>query len=201
MGDQRFREFAAEFDLRPADAVLIEQMLARGINSPVTSSAGRLFDAVGALLGLSLRNQFEGQTPLAVEAAAAMASGKHLALPLPLREVGAGGGAACELDWQPLVEKILSYRALGGDAGELAAACHHSLARGMVEVARRAGVGTVALTGGCFQNALLLDLAVTELRAAGFTVLTHRELPPNDGSIAAGQAMGALWNLTDVLLP
>ena len=201
MGDERFGELAADFELRSADAAVIAQMLSKGINSPVTSSAGRLFDAVGALLGLGLKNQFEGQTPLAVEAAAAVARGTHLALPLPLRDVAAGGGAVCELDWQPLVEKILSYRALGGEAGELAASFHHSLARAMVEVARRAGVGTVALTGGCFQNTLLLDLAVTELRSAGFTVLTHRELPPNDGSIAAGQALGALWNLTDVLLP
>jgi hydrogenase maturation protein HypF len=201
MGDERFGELAADFDLRDAAAAVIERMLTRGLNSPVTSSAGRLFDAVGALLGLGLKNQFEGQTPLAVEAAAVAARGTHLALPLPLRDVAAGGGAVCELDWQPLVEKILSYRALGGDAGALAASFHHALARAMVEVARRASVGTVALTGGCFQNTLLLDLAVTELRSAGFTVLTHRELPPNDGNIAVGQALGALWNLTDVLLP
>jgi hydrogenase maturation protein HypF len=62
-------------------------------------------------------------------------------------------------------------------------------------------VGTVALSGGCFQNVLLLDLTVAALRAAKFEVLTHRELPPNDGNIAAGQALGALWGLTSVALP
>jgi hydrogenase maturation protein HypF len=70
-----------------------------------------------------------------------------------------------------------------------------------VDVAKRAGVGTVALSGGCFQNALLLDLTRSALEAAGLTVLTHRALPPNDGSIAAGQALGALWGLHSVNLP
>ena len=60
------------------------------------------------------------------------------------------------------------------------------------------GVDTVALSGGCFQNARLLDLTTQDLRAAGFTVLIHRDLPPNDGGLAAGQALGALWGLTDV---
>ena len=202
MRDERFGQLAADFGLRSKDTEVLRAMLSHGLNSPVTSSAGRLFDAVGALLGLGLRNQFEGQTPLAVEAAATEGcDGALFPLPLPLRDVAAGGGAVCELDWQPLVEKLLSCRALGAETGALAASFHHALARGMVEVAQRAGVGTLVLTGGCFQNTLLLELAATELRSAGFRVLTHHELPPNDGNIAAGQALGALWNLTDVLLP
>ena len=77
----------------------------------------------------------------------------------------------------------------------------HVPAQGIVDVARRAGAGTVALSGGCFQNVLLLDLTVAALRDAGLNVLTHHELPPNDGNIAAGQALGALLNLTTVTLP
>ena len=69
-----------------------------------------------------------------------------------------------------------------------------------VSAAREAGVGTVALGGGCFQNALLVDLTKAALELAGFEVLVPRELPPNDGAIAAGQAVGALWNLTSVAL-
>ncbi len=71
----------------------------------------------------------------------------------------------------------------------------------MVEVARQAGAGTVVLTGGCFQNALLHSLASAALTEAGFRVLVHRRLSPNDNSIAAGQALAALWNLTSVSLP
>jgi hydrogenase maturation protein HypF len=87
------------------------------------------------------------------------------------------------------------------DAPALAAAFHRGLVRAMVEVCCYAGVKSVALAGGCFQNALLRDLADTGLAATGFNVLAPRELPPNDGAIAAGQALGALWNLTTVEPP
>jgi hydrogenase maturation protein HypF len=174
-------------------------MLSRGLNSPATSSAGRLFDAVGALLGLGRANHFEGQTPLAVEAAATGAS-HAISLPLPVRDAPAGSGASCELDWQPLLERLLTPSA-STEAAALAAGFHAALANAITEVARRAAVGTIALSGGCFQNALLLERTVTALHAAGFIVLTHRELPPNDGNIAAGQALAALWGLTSVKLP
>ncbi len=175
---------------------LLETMLVRGVNSPVTTSAGRLFDAVGALLGLCSQNRFEGQIPLALEAAGY--AGTTHALPLPLRSVPAGGGAVVELDWGPLIAALEAGRAWGRDPAELAAWFHNSLALGIVATAQAAGAGTVALCGGCFQNALLLSLASAALRSAGFEVLVPRELPPNDGAIAAGQALGALWNLTTV---
>ncbi len=181
-----------------AETGLLGGMLARGINSPVTTSAGRLFDAVGALLGLGARNHFEGQVPLALEAAAAGHAGA--ALPFPLRPVAPGGGAAAELDWGPLIEAIEAGRRAGTDPGELAASFHLALASGIVAAARGAGAGTVALGGGCFQNALLLEATTGALRTAGFEVLVPRELPPNDGAISAGQALGALWNLKTVFL-
>jgi hydrogenase maturation protein HypF len=68
----------------------------------------------------------------------------------------------------------------------------------VIEIASRVGIETVALSGGCFQNVRLLDLTVRGLRAAGFNVLCHRDLPPNDGGLCAGQALGALWNITAV---
>jgi hydrogenase maturation protein HypF len=71
----------------------------------------------------------------------------------------------------------------------------------MLEICHLSGVKTVALSGGCFQNALLHHFAESRLSNAGFTVLVPRELPPGDGAIAAGQALGALWNLTTVHLP
>jgi hydrogenase maturation protein HypF len=177
-------------------------MLRRGLNAPLSSSVGRLFDGVGALLGLGSRNRFEGQTPLAVEAAAiAPCHDATPTLSMALRDLPAGGGAQCDLDWGPMLEQMLQQQAAGVGRGELAFAFHRALANGIVGVARRAGVGTIALSGGCFQNALLLDLTVEALRAERFEVLTHRHLPPNDGNIAAGQALAALWNLTTVQLP
>ncbi len=197
----QFGSFAHQLGLGASEAAILHTMLDRGLNSPVTSSAGRLFDAVGALLGLGLCNRFEGQTPLAVEASARSGKGLFAALPLAARAVPAGGGAHFELDWQPLLERLIELRGLGQDTATLALGFHRALANGIVDVAQRAGVGTVALTGGCFQNTLLLDLCVTALGEAGFTVLTHHDLPPNDGNIAAGQAAAALWNLTSVTLP
>jgi hydrogenase maturation protein HypF len=117
-----------------------------------------------------------------------------------VRDAPAGSGAICELDWQPLLTRLLSPHT-DDDVAGLAAGFHLALATAITTVARRAAVGTVALSGGCFQNALLLDRTVTTLPDAGFRVLTHRDLPPNDGNIAAGQALAALWGLTSVQLP
>jgi len=199
--DQRFMAIAHELGFSTDDGLVLRIMLTRGLNSPVTSSAGRLFDAVGALLHLGRHNHFEGQTPLAVEAAAACAGSTGPLLPLSIRPLAAGAGANLELDWRPLLKTLLEQRTRDTPVPVLAAGFHRALAHAITDVARMADVSTVALTGGCFQNTLLLDLTRRELRDAGFTVLTHRALPPNDGNIAAGQALGALWGLTSVLLP
>jgi hydrogenase maturation protein HypF len=87
------------------------------------------------------------------------------------------------------------------DVRKLAAAFHRGLVEAMLETATLAGVKTVVLSGGCFQNALLRHFAETRFNNAGFSVLAPRDLPPGDGAIAAGQALGALWNLTSVSSP
>lgn len=186
----------------PGELDVFRTMIGREINAPLSSSVGRLFDGIGALLGLGTRNCFEGQVPLAVEATAvAPPHGMTPALSLSVRDLRAGSGAQCELDWRPLLADVLEREGSNVGRGELAFAFHRALAKSVVDVARRAGVGTIALSGGCFQNALLLDLTVEALRAERFEVLTHRHLPPNDGNIAVGQALAALWNLTTVSLP
>ena len=177
------------------------RMIERGINSPLTSSVGRLFDAVGALLGIGGLNRFEGQTPMAVEIAARSCSEKAQPLSLELKPLGAGSGAQYELDWRPLVARMANRRSPEATPAALALGFHEALCQAAVAVARASGVDTVALSGGCFQNALLLDRSTRALRAAGFRVLLHRELPPNDGNIAAGQALAAVWGLSSVDLP
>lgn len=198
--DPRYMAVAHELGLSTDDALVLRIMLSRGLNSPITSSIGRLFDAVGALLHVGQHNRFEGQTPLAVEAAAGNANATT-DLPLTVHALPANAGATFELDWHPLVDALLAARRRGTATAAIATGFHAALARSIVEVAQHAGVRTVALSGGCFQNRLLLDLTTQRLRAAGFAVLTHRALPPNDGNIAAGQALGALWGLTSVAAP
>ena len=191
------REMAAYLRFSHRDTALLGALLEQRLNSPLCSSAGRLFDAFGALLGLGQRNAFEGQLPLAVEAAATAAPRSDRALPVPVVRA-ATPGARLDVDWRPAVEQVLRP---GRDAADDAAALHRGLARAMVDVARQAGAGTVVLTGGCFQNALLHSLSAAALTAAGFRVLFHQRLSPNDNSIAAGQALAALWQVTSVTLP
>ncbi|MBA4138273.1 MAG: carbamoyltransferase HypF [Opitutus sp.] len=192
-----FAAVAARLGLKSADQLLLEQMLERRLNSPLCSSGGRLFDAVGALLGLCHRNTFEGQVPLHVEAAAARATVGNDTLPFAVVPC-TDGSAMFEVDWAPAIHQLLLEER---NADERAAEFHRGLAGAMLEVAIQSGVSTVALTGGCFQNALLHDLAGTALRQAGFTVLAHHRLSPNDNSIAPGQALAALWGLTTVERP
>lgn len=192
-----FEAVAARLGVGDSDATVLGEMIARGVNSPLCSSGGRLFDGVSSLLGLCARNAFEGQAPLVLEAAATHAAPSRRALPFDVVPA-AEPGAVFDVDWRPAVSELLgSSRA----PDELAAEFHRGLANAIAYVALKAGVGTVALTGGCFQNALLHELASGALRRVGLKVLVHRQLSPNDNSIAAGQALGALWGLTDVVLP
>ena len=178
----------------PEGAVL-RTLLDRRIQAPVTTSAGRLFDGVAALLGLRQRCSFEGQAAMEVEFAADRAPSPESGLPMPAIELNER--KFWQIDWRPAVADILAARP-SVDASRLAARFHTALARSLVEVASRVGIETVVLSGGCFQNARLLTESDQALRAAGFDVLCHRDLPPNDGGLAAGQALGALWGITSV---
>ena len=191
------RPMTARLNYPGREAAILGTMLAQGLNSPLCSSAGRLFDGFAALLGLGEINRFEGQLPLAVEAAATAYAADTRALPFPVGRAGTPG-ARLEIDWRPAVAELLH---LPGDAAADAAALHRGLVQAMVAVARQAGAGTVVLTGGCFQNALLHSLATEALQGDGFRVLVHRRLSPNDNSLAAGQALAALLDLTSVTLP
>jgi hydrogenase maturation protein HypF len=186
---------AAEMGFREYDAVLLRTMIERGVQAPVATSAGRLFDAVAALLGLRRRSTFEGQAAMDVEAAADGVTGPATPWPMPLAP--GDFGCCAELDWRPAVAALLRERR-DGDVAQLTARFHATLAAGIVTVAKRCGVRSVVLTGGCFQNVRLLELSCAGLQDEGFAVLRHRQLPPNDGGIAAGQALGALWGITAV---
>ena len=192
--------------LRSAERKLLAQMLAKGINAPITTSAGRLFDGVAALIGLHQQVSFEGQAAMALEFAAdereadaypfsttarvgEWANGRISekavsapALPLPLSPV-----PPLVLDWRPLLDAVLTDLRRGVATGIMAARFHNALVDSIVAVAQAAGERRVALTGGCFQNRLLTERAAERLERAGFEVLLHRQVPPNDGGISLGQ--------------
>jgi hydrogenase maturation protein HypF len=156
---------------------LITAALQRGVNAPVTTSAGRLFDAAAALAGLQQQVAFEGQAAMSLEFAADPV--ERGAYPFPL--------VNGVLDWQPLVASLLADVRSGVATGVVSARFHNGLVRAIVEVAQHVGERRVALTGGCFQNRLLVERAAASLEAAGFEALLHREVPPNDGGISLGQ--------------
>lgn len=179
-----------------AERATLAALLRGGLRSPWTSSAGRLFDGVAALLGLAPegRVSFEGEAAVRLEALADRR--ERGSLPLPLVAAAAPPGLApgqaasddfWELDWRPLLATLLAEQARGTSPAVLAARFHNALATAAAELAARAGVARVALSGGCFQNRLLLRRTVARLRAGGHRVLLHRQVPANDGGIALGQ--------------
>jgi hydrogenase maturation protein HypF len=158
----------------------------RGLNAPLTSSAGRLFDAVAALCGVCWKNEFEGQAAMRLEAVAESAAD------------GEGESAAAvavrpgePIDWKPVIEQVLNDLRDGRTPPAVARRFHLGMASMIVEVARGSGCRIVALTGGCFQNRLLSELAIEKLQSAGFLPVWHRLTPPNDGGLALGQAVAA----------
>lgn len=180
----------AAFDARERQTLGI--MLRRGVNAPLTSSAGRLFDAVAALLDLVQIASFEGEAAMAVEFAAQRAVTAAALAPPRLSE----HAGKLVLDWRPVLADIVAGCRNGVVTPSLAAAFHDSLVEAIVDVATRVGFERVLLSGGCFQNARLVERAVERLREAGFDPYWHRRIPPNDGGIAVGQAAFAAQPLT-----
>lgn len=175
-----------------ADLGVLADMLRRGLNAPVTSSAGRLFDAVAALCGLRQVSRFEGQAAMLLEFSA-RESGEAAAYPMALKpRPGDEVSPRHVLDWRAMLDAVVADVRAERPAGEVAAAFHAGLCEGIVSVARLVGAPRVLLTGGCFQNRVLLEGAVVRLRAAGFLPFWHQRVPPNDGGIALGQIAALL---------
>jgi hydrogenase maturation protein HypF len=171
----------------PSEWRLLETMLLRGLNSPRTSSVGRWFDAVAAVTGLRQRMHFEAQAAMDLEfAAAGFRTNAAYELPLLTRR------GLCVLDWFGTMRAIVRESRQGVPAGEVSAKFHNTLARAVVAVARRFGHTRVALSGGCFQNRLLLERCVAELAAEKLKAYWHQRVPTNDGGIALGQVMAAV---------
>ncbi|MGP0566268.1 MULTISPECIES: carbamoyltransferase HypF [unclassified Nitrospina] len=223
----------------PPERDVLCGMLEKQMNAPRTSSAGRLFDAVSALLGLGLHNRYEGQGAMRLEFATGIFlspaeskagpvrsparepwiseeeivgsprnSGGPSSIGIPwsderytfkILEVGSGKSPAeavhrytYVVDWQPMIEEILSDLARHRAVNEIATTFHHTLADIVVGMAQLVGEPRVVLSGGCFQNRVLTEMTVTALREAGFQPSWHQRIPPNDGGVAVGQILAAL---------
>jgi hydrogenase maturation protein HypF len=160
---------------------VLPQALARGVNAPWTSSVGRLFDAVAALVGLRQRISYEAEAAAALEHAVDPNESGAYAFALDREH------DLLELDWRPAIEAILDDLAAGVAVGEIAARFHNGLSEAIVALARALEQRRVVLSGGCFLNRVLLEGAIERLRAADFEVRWPLLLPPGDGGLALGQ--------------
>jgi hydrogenase maturation protein HypF len=163
--------------------------LAKGVNSPRTTSAGRLFDAFSALMGLRALAAFEGQAAMDLEfALPEVQCDERYTIDI------SQASSACVLDWEPMLREALDDIRVGLDRGLISARLHNGLSTAIVTVASRAKLETVVLTGGCFQNRYLLSRSAAELRSRGHRVYWNQATPINDGGLALGQALyGALY--------
>lgn len=182
-------------------------MIERGINSPRTSSMGRLFDAAAAILGICDKATYEGEPAIELEAAAWRALSSESACPTGniagFSVTESSRPDACHvLNSRSLIEALLEGIRAGVPAGRLALDFHIAIARSSARIAReicaREGIDTVALSGGVFMNRLLLQLLTRELKSMGLTVLVPHSVPVNDGCIAYGQAAVASARLAQI---
>jgi hydrogenase maturation protein HypF len=159
----------------------VVRMIQKGTNCPLTSSMGRLFDAVAVLAGLGPTVSYEGEAAMRLEA---MCGDDYRPYPIEI-----SGDCPARILLRPIVEGVLSDI---GDSPTLSSRFHATIAHAVLEVARRTrdneGANTVALSGGVFQNRVLVELTRGLLEEDGLRVLTNRLVPPNDGGISLGQA-------------
>lgn len=172
----------------PNELQLLLTALQKKVNTPLTSSMGRLFDGAAALLSLRQHCSFEGQAAMALEYAALQANTDEC-YPFDITPItNPGHGDSGMIEWKPMIASMMN----GTDPALMSAMFHNTLAAMVVKVAQQVGIPRVALTGGCFQNRVLLERTINKLRAAGFTPYWQQRIPPNDGGIAVGQIAAAL---------
>jgi hydrogenase maturation protein HypF len=188
--------FGALFPLVLTNEIeVIESMVAQGLNTPLTSSMGRLFDAVSAMLGLCNETTYEGQAAIALETAAWQSdvNGRYYFC----LEEG-------QVRVRHLLEQVVADRLRGAPTRNIARRFHNTIAAmavSMAEAVRREAGNSlpVALSGGVWQNRLLLEITVPQLRRAGFEVLLHHRVPANDGGLAYGQMAVAAARLKELV--
>ncbi|WP_371929669.1 carbamoyltransferase HypF [Methylomonas rosea] len=170
----------------------LETMLAKHLNSPLSSSCGRWLDAFAAALGLHAeRVDYEGQAAIALEVLAAPVFAEEQ--PYPRAGAIANGTGLAVLSWRDLWQAVLNDLQIGTDKARVAARIHHSLAAATVDLlnglSSQTGANSIVLSGGVFQNRLVLEAVSEQLRQCGKTVLAPQRYPMNDGGLALGQTV------------
>jgi hydrogenase maturation protein HypF len=183
-------ESGLDWQSNARDAVLLKSAWQQGLNAPLTTAAGRLFDAAASLLGLVDTSGYEGQGPMLLEA---VSQGDAEVTDLPLYEDANGLLVA---DWTPLLHALLRDQIpVAQRAMQFHLSLAHSIVRQAQRIHARAPFDAVGLTGGVFQNKLLSELAMQQLSAAGFDTHLPQQAPCNDGGLALGQLIEVVCRL------
>lgn len=178
-----------------AELAGVERAARAGLQSPLCSSIGRLLDGLAALLGLATCSSYEAQAAQRLEGEAQRQWERHgtqqpaSRYHLPLRP--SPGGDPAHWDWRPLLRQVLHDRTAGHSTGAMALAIHRALAEAIAQLAQAQRCRQLVLAGGCFQNALLLELSEAALAAQGCRALWSQRLPSNDAAVAMGQLLAA----------
>lgn len=168
------------------ELTLLKTMFSKNINTPLTSSVGRLFDGVASLLGMRQQISFEGQAAMDLEfIIGEIATDEYYYFSLT-------PSTPIIIDWSSIINGIIDDISRNVSKGEIAAKFHNTLVEIIVMIAKRVGKPKIVLTGGCFQNRYLLELAIKRLQQEKFCPYWPQIIPPNDGGIALGQAIAAL---------
>jgi hydrogenase maturation protein HypF len=204
-GDEVFRrqDLPTLHAFTPAELELINQMLLKKVNAPVTTSVGRIFDAVASLIGLQQRVNYEGQAAMELEFLTAQSKTKEsyaftiddgrMLIEKPIAQLENENQKILNIiDWSPFISGILEDVRRNTMSPIIATKFHNTLVEIIIAVAKKIGQSHVVLSGGCFQNRYLTEQAVKRLQEEDFRPYWHQRVPPNDGGIALGQVYAAL---------
>ncbi len=185
-GEELWRRDELLRDFSGAEIKVLRQMFLKGTHAPLTSSAGRLFDGVAALIGVRKSVSFEGQAAMELEFALRPKTTDAYSFEME-------GGSPTIIDWTPAVLAIVEDSQRREPVGMISAKFHNMMSEVIVATARRIGERKVVLSGGCFQNRYLTERTIDRLRAEDFQPYWHQRIPPNDGGISLGQIVAARW--------
>ncbi len=186
--EKRFQPLLAAFS--DQELAILSKMLSNKINTPLTSSMGRLFDGIAAITNLCQIASFEGQAAMQLE----LITDRFLtekSYPLIFQNN--------KIDWRSMLLTILDDVTNKVSVDIISAKFHNTLVDAIISIAQQVKVEKIVLTGGCFQNKYLTEKAIAKLRTAGFHPYWHHRVPSNDGSIALGQAIAAILGTSNNL--
>lgn len=169
-----------------SEITLLTKILQSGLNSPITSSAGRLFDAVSSIAGLRHHNNYEGQAAMELEFAIGQTNSNES---YDFEMVNSA--KPIKINWEVSIKQIINDTRRGADPCLISAKFHNTMAEIVIAVAKTIGMEKVVLSGGCFQNKYLIEKTIDRLNREGFRPYWNQRIPPNDGGIALGQVVEA----------